>query len=175
MVECGVWRGGSTMLVARVPDDFGDTGCKPHLEETFDGMTEAHDIEVDHDRRAMKPIEARHAAKNERMGLGERRTRSARTCSSPAIRRRRCMSSLATGWRRSQHIYLPPDTDGYRSARHELRHLHKRIVSHGAPIVDDYGWCRGARQATEEFFRDQLFKPMLHRADQGPRMIIKPI
>jgi len=52
MVECGVWRGGSTMLVARVPDDFGDTGRKPYLEETFDGMTEARDIEVDHDRRA---------------------------------------------------------------------------------------------------------------------------
>jgi Macrocin-O-methyltransferase (TylF) len=67
------------------------------------------------------------------------------------------------------------DTDWYKSTLHELAHLYDLIVPHGVLIIDDYGWCRGARQATDEFFRDRPFKPMLHRVDQGPRIAIKPV
>jgi hypothetical protein len=48
-------------------------------------------------------------------------------------------------------------------------------VPHGVLIIDDYGWCRGARKATDEFFQRHSFKPMMHRVDQGPRILIKPL
>jgi hypothetical protein len=41
-------------------------------------------------------------------------------------------------------------------------------------IIDDYGWCHGARRATDEFFRDKPFKPLLSRIDQCPRLVAKP-
>jgi hypothetical protein len=66
------------------------------------------------------------------------------------------------------------DTDWYQSTLHELEHLYGLLVPHGVLIVDDYGWCRGARKATDEFFNRHSFKPMMHRVDQGPRIIVKP-
>jgi O-methyltransferase len=75
----------------------------------------------------------------------------------------------------SRIAVLRLDTDWYKSTLHELKHLYDLIVPHGVLIIDDYGWCRGARQATDEFFRDRPFKPIMHRVDQGPRMIIKPV
>jgi O-methyltransferase len=66
------------------------------------------------------------------------------------------------------------DTDWYQSTLHELEHLYELLVPHGVLIIDDYGWCRGSRKATDEFLQQQAFKPMMHRVDQGPRIIIKP-
>ena len=66
------------------------------------------------------------------------------------------------------------DTDWYQSTLHELEHLYDLLVPHGVLIIDDYGWCRGSRKAADEFFARQPFKPMMHRVDQGPRLIIKP-
>jgi hypothetical protein len=34
-------------------------------------------------------------------------------------------------------------------------------------IIDDYGWCRGARQASDEFFGSQPFK-MMHAVRDEP-------
>ena len=74
----------------------------------------------------------------------------------------------------SQIALLRLDTDWYKSTLHELNHLYDLVMPRGIVILDDYGWCRGARQATDEFFSRQSFKPMLHRVNQGVRMIVKP-
>ena len=74
----------------------------------------------------------------------------------------------------SRIAVLRLDADWYRSTLHELQHLYDLIVPRGVLIIDDYGWCRGARQATDEFFCGRSFKPMMHRIEQGPRIVIKP-
>ena len=38
LVECGVWRGGSTMLIARTLRALGDTDRRIYLFDTFEGM-----------------------------------------------------------------------------------------------------------------------------------------
>ena len=55
-----------------------------------------------------------------------------------------------------------------------LNHLYDRLVCGGVLIIDDYGWCKGSRQATDEFFEKRSFRPMMHRLDQGARLIVKP-
>ncbi len=65
------------------------------------------------------------------------------------------------------------DTDWYSSTRHELEHLYPRLVSGGVLILDDYGWWQGARQATDEWLRDNGFQLALWRAGTG-RVAIKP-
>src|SRR5260370_20110611 len=47
MVECGVWRGGSMMLIAYTLQYFGDTTPEPYLYDTFAGITEPSDIHID--------------------------------------------------------------------------------------------------------------------------------
>ena len=37
-VECGVWRGGSAMLMARALNHFGDDGRHIYLFDTFEGI-----------------------------------------------------------------------------------------------------------------------------------------
>jgi hypothetical protein len=63
------------------------------------------------------------------------------------------------------------DTDTYDTTRHELEVGWPRVVKGGVVIVDDYGWCKGARKAVDDYFRD---KPvMIHRIDTWVRSITK--
>jgi hypothetical protein len=58
------------------------------------------------------------------------------------------------------------DTDGYASTRHELVHRYPRLASNGVLILDDYGCWQGARQATDEYFREHAPPPLLVRLDE---------
>ena len=65
------------------------------------------------------------------------------------------------------------DTDWYESTRHELVHLYPRVVTSGILIIDDYGHWRGAREATDEYFRQCEPAPFLHRIDYTARLVVK--
>jgi hypothetical protein len=45
IVECGVWNGGSILLIALTLIQFGDIGRKLYLYDTFDGMAKPEDID----------------------------------------------------------------------------------------------------------------------------------
>lgn len=179
VVECGVWRGGSMMLVAYALQHFGDIGRHLYLYDTFTGMTEPDEIDVDFDNVAYKPRWLQISSQGMKMGFGD---------TIDAVR----ANMAVTGYPREQIHFIAGDvlqtipanlptpiallrldTDWYKSTLHELRYLYDLIVPHGVLIIDDYGWCQGARQATDEFFRDRSFKPMMHRVDQTARVIIK--
>lgn len=180
IVECGVWRGGSMMLVAYALRHFGDTSRDLLLYDTFAGMTEPEDVDVDCDGNAMRPIWEQAQREGKTMGFGG-------TLDD-------VMANLAlTGYPQERlrfiegdvletiPAYLPEriallrlDTDWYRSTLHELTHLYDLVVPHGLLIVDDYGWNRGARKATDDFFRSRPFKPLLHRLNHHVRIVVKP-
>jgi O-methyltransferase len=180
MVECGVWRGGSMMLIALALQHFGDTDRDLYLYDTFAGMTEPDEVDIDYDGQAMKPVWAQIKSQNQPMGFGgsEDQVRAnMRLTGYPEPRMHFVKGDVLQTipvQAPSRIAVLRLDTDWYKSTLHELTHLYDRLVPHGVLIIDDYGWCRGARQATDEFFRDRPFKPMLHRVDQGPRLIVKP-
>jgi hypothetical protein len=179
ITECGVWRGGSMMLMALALKHFGDTARTLYLYDTFDGMTRPTDRDVDFDGNAMKTVWTQAAREGKAIGYG-----------GPVDTVKFNLQS--TGYPMDQVHFvagdvlqtipaqMPPgiallrlDTDWYESTLHELRHLYDRIVPNGVLIIDDYGWCQGARQATDEFFRERAFVPMMHRVDQGVRILIK--
>ncbi|MBI3901795.1 MAG: class I SAM-dependent methyltransferase [Nitrosomonadales bacterium] len=143
-------------------------------------MTEPDDIDIDCDGINMKSIWANARSKNEAIGYGG---------SVEAVK----ANLSQTGYPESQMHFIAGDvmqtipaqvpskisllrldTDWYKSTLHELEHLYDLIVPRGVLVIDDYGWCRGSRQATDEFFQDQPFKPMMHRVAQHVRVIIKP-
>jgi hypothetical protein len=66
------------------------------------------------------------------------------------------------------------DTDWYLSTRHELEQLYPRLSPGGVLIVDDYGYWRGARKATDEYFQTVNDRPLLNRIDYTGRIGVKP-
>jgi len=179
-VECGVWRGGSMMLVAWALQHFGDTSRQLHLYDTYRGMTEPDDIDVDFDGNPMKPIWTMATQKGQIMAPGgpiDQVKENMRLTGYPEAQMHFIVGDVLQTIPEqvpSRIALLRLDTDWYKSTLHELQHLYDLIVPHGVLIIDDYGWCRGARKATDEFFADRPFKPMMHRIDQCPRVIIKP-
>jgi hypothetical protein len=172
-VECGVWKGGSSMAAALT----FKTPRPLFLFDTFEGMSEptAHD---------------RHAASGQLADSLLRKADIDATirCYSPLEEVKRNME--ATGYPPAQISYikgkvedtLPAeapaqiavlrlDTDWYESTRHELVHLYPRLSPGGVLIIDDYGYWTGARKAVDEYFRDSLF---LGRIDDTGRIAIKP-
>jgi O-methyltransferase len=180
IVECGVWRGGSMMLVAYALDYFGDRKRNLYLYDTFAGMTEPSEIDVDFDNIAYKPRWSEATSQGGLMGFGDTVEGVKANLLQTGYPERQMhfivgdVLQTIPATRPSRISLLRLDTDWYKSTLHELEHLYELLVPHGVLIIDDYGWCRGARKATDEFFQRHSFKPMMHRVDQGPRVIIKP-
>jgi O-methyltransferase len=64
------------------------------------------------------------------------------------------------------------DTDTYDTTKFELETGWAKVAVGGVVIIDDYGWCKGSREATDEFFAG---KPvLLHRINSWVRCVMKP-
>ena len=180
LVECGVWRGGSAMLMALALGEAGDRARKLYLYDTFKGMT----------RPEPADIRARDGAEQiSRWRAFERGGHNAWTYA-PLDEVRRNMAS--TGCPEERIVFvegdvtetLPAvvpervallrlDTDWYRSTYHELVHLHPRLVPKGVLIVDDYGAYEGARKATDQYLEESGSATFLGRIDTAARIAIK--
>jgi hypothetical protein len=181
-IECGVWRGGSMMLAAKVLMRLGDTSRHLYLYDTYEGMTAPTDNDVMFDGKSAREI-LDNSDKNAADDAGW------------------CIASLedvranmeSTGYPKDKvHFIKGPvektipqpepkqvallrlDTDWYESTAHELKHLYSRLMPRGVLIVDDYGHWQGARKAVDEFFSRETFKPLLQRLDYTGRLAIKP-
>jgi O-methyltransferase len=172
-VECGVWKGGSSMAAALTLKN-----PRPlFLFDTFEGMT----APGEHDSHSVSGRSA--AALLSGAGDG-----AALNCYSPIDEVKRNMA--ATGYPQGAIHYvkgkvedtiptaapreiavLRLDTDWYESTRHELEHLYPRLSPGGVLIIDDYGYWSGARKAADDYFRDSLY---LSRIDSTGRIAIKP-
>ena len=65
------------------------------------------------------------------------------------------------------------DTDWYESTLHELRHLYPLLSEGGVLIIDDYGHWKGAREATDQYLREESPKILLNRIDMTCRLGVK--
>lgn len=181
-VECGVWRGGSVMLMAATLVRRGDTTRDLWLYDTFDGMTApsaedvqamsgraAADILREHDRTPDDPFWgiATHDAVE----------RNLRRTGYPSERFHVIEGDVMTTLPElapEAIALLRLDTDWYASTRHELTNLYPRLVPGGVLIIDDYGYWRGARKATDEFVATLRPRPLLQRIDYTGRICVKP-
>lgn len=180
VVECGVWRGGSMMAIARTLLDAGDAARGLFLFDTFEGMSEPSARDV--------------AITGESAGDMLAKTKRSETdsvwCIASLDEVRRNMGS--TGYDESLVHYIKGDvektipaqapdsiallrldTDWYESTRHELEHLYPRLVPGGVLIIDDYGAWQGARAAVDEYFTAHPPRPLMHRIDYTGRLAIK--
>jgi len=175
LVECGVWRGGSVMLMAMTLLACGVSDRTIWLFDTFEGMTapSSADVQEMSGRAAADVLQSddlfRCVAARDVVEANLHRTGYPRF---RVVAGDILQTIPATAPERIALLRL--DTDWHASTRHELEQLYPRLSSGGALIVDDYGYWRGARKATDEFFAGIPNPPLLHRIDYTGRIAIKP-
>lgn len=182
LVECGVWRGGSAMMMALTLLSLGDRSRAIYLYDTFAGMTRPTEVDI----RSRDGT-----AQLDRWEVFQRDGYNAWTYA-PLEEVRANMRS--TGYPEAQIRFvegdveetipavapqkialLRLDTDWYRSTYHELIHLHPLLVSRGVLIIDDYGAYEGSRKATDQYFEQAGVSTFLSRIDTAARIGIKAV
>jgi len=179
-IECGVWRGGSTMLIALILLKHNITNRQIYLYDTFTGMTEpsSKDVRISDNRPAHSTwLKKQRTNHNEYAyaSLDEVKQNMQRT-SYPNDQLVYVEGLVEDTLPSSapQHIsLLRLDTDWYESTLHELIHLYPRLSTNGVLILDDYGHFAGARQAVDEYFSQQAKPILLSRVDYTGRIGIK--
>lgn len=180
IVECGVWRGGSMMAAALTLLSLGDTTRTLWLYDTFEGMSEPTDRDVNRGDRAARS----------RWERAQRDGHNAWNYASIEEVRR---NLLATGYPEAQLRFvkgkvedtlpgtmpgpiaiLRLDTDFYESTYQELTYLYPLLVSRGVLLLDDYGHWRGAREAVDRYLGEHNAPVLLDRIDYAGRIAVKP-
>ena len=181
IVECGVWRGGSSMASMLATIEAGHTDRDYWLYDTYEGMTPP----TEHDR---KVINGMHAS--EELAVTPKIDdfniwciadiddvqRNVATTGYPSDRVtfvKGPVEETIPGQMPDQIALLRLDTDWYESTRHELIHLWPRLVPGGLVILDDYGFWEGQRRAVDEFFEQEGLSVFLHRMSFMGRIGIK--
>jgi len=177
-VECGVWRGGSVHAIARTLMSVGVTDRDIYLFDTFSGMTEPTDRDVDENGRTAAERLATSSKKARIWALASREDVEAglATLDYPQERFHLVegpVEDTIPAQAPASIAMLRLDTDWYESTHHELIHLYDRLVSGGVLIIDDYGSWQGSRQATDEFLAGLKSPPLMQRAGNA-RIGVKP-
>jgi O-methyltransferase len=181
IVECGVWKGGSMMAIAKTLLELGKTERRLHLFDTFDGMSEP--TEVDRTHGGESAAEMMNAAAAERgtsrmWGVSplEEVTEHMRLSGYPMERIafvKGKVEETIPEFAPKQVALLRLDTDWFVSTYHELRYLYPRLSVGGILIIDDYGHWEGARRAVDQFISERGLRLLLNRVDNTVRMCVK--
>lgn len=182
IVECGVWRGGSTMAAALTLKELGDETRDIYLFDTFAGMNAPTKEDVE--------CNGTHAsARWEKKKIDDN---SSYWCMSPLEETRQNVLSTDYPAERIHFIKGPVeetlpekkpsgpiavlrlDTDWYVSTKHELTHLFPQLMENAPIIIDDYGHWQGAKQAVDEYLEEQGLQMPLRAIDYTGVVGYKP-
>jgi O-methyltransferase len=180
-VECGVWRGGSAMVMSLTLADLG-ADRQIWLYDTFEGMTPptSVDVEASTGKTATSLLERTRKAEGDSVwclaSLDDVQANMASTgvAAEHVIFK---VGDVATTLQQeppTKIALLRLDTDWYESTKVELEVLYPRLVSGGVCLIDDYGYWAGARRAVDEYFATMRPRPLMHRIDPTGRAFIKP-
>lgn len=180
-VECGVWRGGSAMMIAHVLKHRGVRNRKIFLFDTFEGMPQATKEDEDFaGKQASEIMEENTGNKNATIwclaDLADVKANMAKTGLNPnQIEYVKGMveDTIPNAADIGQISLLRLDTDWYESTRHELVHYFPKVSKNGVVIIDDYGHWKGSRKAVDEYFSEKGLHPLLQRIDYTGRLLIK--
>lgn len=154
--ECGVWRGGTAMLLADVLREERVSERRLHLFDTFQGM----------------PKSANEDPSGHREGdfftsLGE--VKALLTPFANVVFHPGEIPDTFDPVADRQFALIHVDVDLYKSTRDCLEFFYPRLVPGGILVCDDYGFPlyeKSARLAVDEFFKDKLENAISLRSGQ---------
>jgi O-methyltransferase len=178
-VECGVWRGGNSILATKLFNLYGSTR-NIWLFDTFAGMSEP--TEVDKDARGIPAIHKYLGSRSK--GYNEwayaslndvKHQFEIRGLLKPNVLfvEGDVAETLKGENLPSQISILRLDTDWYESTKAELEELYPRVVTGGCLIIDDYGHWQGSKLAVDEYFEKNKNRPFFQYTDYTGRAGIK--
>ena len=179
-VECGVWRGGSTMAAVDTLMKTGDKSREIYLYDTYEGMSEPTEVD--------KVFTGTGA--DELMSSTKREDPTSVWCYSALEEVQNNVGGLKypdklihyvkgkvedsiPGTMPGKIALLRLDTDFYESTLHELKYLYPLLVPGGVIIIDDYGHWEGARKAVDEYIAAEKLPLLLNRIDYTGRIGVK--
>ena len=179
IVECGVWKGGSMMAAMLILKSLKKTDRKFYLFDTFEGMSEPTDFDVNYEYNNAKNL----------LNINAKNKENKIWCYSPIEDVKKNIYSTNYPSENINFIegkventipkfspekiaLLRLDTDWYESTKHELEQLFPRLVQGGVLIIDDYGFWKGSKKAVDEYFHNKK-NYFFHRIDDTGVMIIK--
>lgn len=159
-IECGVFRGGTAMMLAKIINEQDSSDRHLHLFDTFSGMPE-----TDPEKDLHKAGDFASTSVDE-------------------VRQRLAIEknvSFHPGWIPETFLGLDLapiafahiDVDVYRSIIDCCEYIYPRLRSGAVMVFDDYGFasCPGARQAVDDFFRNRDEEPLCLMTGQA--LVIK--
>lgn len=162
IAECGVFRGGSSMLCALTLKKDGDTSRTIHMYDTYEGMPDSTDKDVFLDGTTTIPKGALYA------GLEEVKTNMARTgyLADKLVYIKGMVENTLPAQAPEQLSLLRLDTDFHDSTYHAMVHLYPRLARGGVLVLDDYGSMQGARDAVLNYFQENDIHVLIHRIER---------
>ncbi len=174
-VECGVWKGGSVMLIAYALLEAGITDRKIYLYDTFEGMTKPGEKDGEREKAEWEKNKVNEQLNNWCLSSLEEVQANMATTLYPKeniIFIKGKVKQTIPGTLPGKIALLRLDTDWYESTKHELLYLYPLLEKGGILIIDDYGAWQGARKAVDEYFAANGHV-YLNRLDYTGRLVIK--
>lgn len=146
--ECGVYKGGTALLVSRVLEKRKTF----HLFDSFEGLPEPDAEREPHLHAGLFRATSAEAVGKLLAGSGE------------AIDvRAGWIPETFSGLEDLGYAFVHVDVDLYRSTLDCLDYFYPRLTTGGVLVFDDYGFpaARGEKDAVDEFFADKPEQPLV--------------
>ncbi len=181
IVECGVWRGGSSMAAALTLLEQGETDREMFLFDTYEGMSAPTEKDIsrtgDLAQGKWEDSQTQEGVNTWCYASVEDVQANMETTGYPMDKvhliKGMVEDTIPSQSPQGDIALLRLDTDWYESTKHELEHLFPRLVVGGVLIIDDYGDWQGARDAVDEYIAKHNLKILLNRVDGTGRVAIK--
>lgn len=151
--ECGVFRGGTAMMLARLlVEGLDGSEKKLHLFDTFEGMPET---DKDFDLHSNGDFAS--------CSVDQVKQRIKRIAPNASEIHQGFIPDTFSGLESHRISFAHIDVDILRSILDCCEFIYPRLESGGFMIFDDYGFksCPGARKAVDEFFSDKPEFPLI--------------
>ena len=179
-VECGVWRGGNSILAIRLLNQLSNNKSV-WMYDTFKGMTQptSNDYENSTGRKALDEYERQNEINHNNWCYSSfddvknniepyKQNLTVNMIKGDIVETLKDNSNVP-----SSISVLRLDTDWYESTKVELEKLYPKLSSGGVLLIDDYGHWGGCKKAVDEFFTKLDKPPLLIPSDYTGRIAIK--
>jgi Macrocin-O-methyltransferase (TylF). len=179
-VECGVWRGGSSMLIAYTLQKFGVTDRNIWLYDTFEGMSAPTENDADIAGNRAEDLLMKASKENQNSvwcfsSLDEVK-QNLKSTNYPE----NLIHFIQGKVEDTIPLHTPSsisllrlDTDWYESTKHEMKYLFPLLMQKGVIIIDDYGHWVGAKKAIDEYLEEKNIALLLNVIDYTGRIAVK--